>query len=70
MWLTEVLGGWQKGKMMEGGQKVHISSYKVNPGDVPYSMVITVNTIWHNHFAIYTITVSNHSIFQIITLYT
>lgn len=56
--------------MREGDQKVHISRYKVNPGDVTYSMVITVNTILHNHFAIYTITVLNHSIFQIIILYT
>lgn len=29
--------------MVEGGQKVQTSSYKVNPGDVMYSMMTIVN---------------------------
>lgn len=40
-WLTE----WSVivGKMGEGGQKAYISSYKINHGDVMYSMVTLVN---------------------------
>ena len=33
------------GEICERGQKVQTSSYKINQGDVLYSMVIMVNTI-------------------------
>lgn len=31
------------GKMGEGGPKIQISSYKINPGNVRYSMVTIVS---------------------------
>lgn len=33
----------EEGEMSEGRQKVQTFSYKINPGDVMYSMVVTVN---------------------------
>ena len=32
-----------KGKMGDGGQKLHTSSYKISSGDVIHSVVTTVN---------------------------
>lgn len=37
-------GDWGLGKMGEGGQKLHVSSYKINkPGDAVYGIMGIVN---------------------------
>ena len=43
MSLSEV-GGWEEGKLDEGGRKLQTPSYKINTRDVMYNMINIINT--------------------------